>query len=90
MSAVQMEQNSRWLTAQNKLAQLRKIAWLPACSCISLASSSGYFENVWVWVANHDLDAPVDSNSTTTTSTQISIYAARGVLILLHIEVCSD
>ncbi|RHZ63561.1 hypothetical protein CDV55_106217 [Aspergillus turcosus] len=42
------------------------------------ASSSGYFENVWAWVADHDLDAPVDSNSTTTTSTQINIYAGRG------------
>jgi hypothetical protein len=45
------------------------------------ASSSGYFENVWAWVADHDLDAPVDSSSTTTAATQINIYAGRGVLI---------
>lgn len=34
--------------------------------------SSGYFENVWGWVADHDLDVLAQ--------TQIDIYAARGKL----------
>lgn len=42
-------------------------------------TASGYFENVWVWVADHDMDKPVKGN--TTTATQIDIYAARAVLI---------
>jgi hypothetical protein len=42
-------------------------------------TSSGYFENVWAWVADHDID--VSPNGNTTTATQIDIYAARGVLI---------
>ncbi|KAI4724637.1 pectin lyase-like protein [Aureobasidium sp. EXF-10728] len=41
--------------------------------------SSGYFENVWGWTADHDLDLPVDGN--TTTSTQLDVYAGRGFLI---------
>jgi len=36
-------------------------------------SSSAYLENVWAWVADHDLDIPAQ--------TQIDIYAARGILI---------
>ncbi|KAK6507623.1 hypothetical protein TWF481_006049 [Arthrobotrys musiformis] len=35
--------------------------------------SAGYFENVWAWVADHDLDTPEQ--------TQISIYVSRGILI---------
>lgn len=35
--------------------------------------SSGYLENVWVWVADHDLDV-VDQ-------TQIDVYVGRGILI---------
>jgi hypothetical protein len=35
--------------------------------------SSAYLENVWVWVADHDLDV--------VTQDQIDIYVARGVLI---------
>ncbi|EGX44187.1 hypothetical protein AOL_s00210g59 [Orbilia oligospora ATCC 24927] len=35
--------------------------------------SAGYFENVWAWVADHDLDTPAQ--------TQISIYVGRGILI---------
>lgn len=34
--------------------------------------SSGYFENMWLWVADHDLD---------TDGTQVSVAVARGVLI---------
>jgi hypothetical protein len=30
---------------------------------------------MWAWVADHDLDAPVDSSSTTTAAMQINIYA---------------
>lgn len=41
--------------------------------------SSGYFENVWAWVADHYLDEPPVGN--TTESTEINIYAARGILI---------
>jgi hypothetical protein len=37
------------------------------------SSASGYFENVWVWVADHDLDIPSQD--------QVSIYAARCLLI---------
>ncbi|KAF7372867.1 Glucan 1,3-beta-glucosidase [Mycena sanguinolenta] len=36
-------------------------------------TSSGYFENVWVWNADHDLDDPNQS--------QINSYSGRGVLI---------
>lgn len=35
--------------------------------------SSAYLENVWAWVADHDLDIPEQ--------TQIDIYVARGILI---------
>ncbi|KAK6519188.1 hypothetical protein TWF281_003877 [Arthrobotrys megalospora] len=36
-------------------------------------TSSGYFENAWIWTADHDLDV--------ITQDQIDIYVARGVLI---------
>ncbi|KAF3910421.1 hypothetical protein ABW20_dc0105272 [Dactylellina cionopaga] len=36
-------------------------------------SSSAYLENVWAWVADHDLDIPAQS--------QVDIYVGRGVLI---------
>lgn len=50
----------------------------PNCMAASLLlhltpSSSGYFENIWVWVADHDIDNPAQ--------TQIDIYAGRGILI---------
>ncbi|KAF3902986.1 hypothetical protein ABW20_dc0106112 [Dactylellina cionopaga] len=35
--------------------------------------SSAYLENVWAWVADHDVDIP--------DQTQIDVYVARGVLI---------
>lgn len=44
--------------------------------------ASGYFENVWAWVADHDIDQPPDGN--TTSSAQINIYAARGILVESH------
>ncbi|KAF3192365.1 hypothetical protein TWF225_000614 [Orbilia oligospora] len=36
-------------------------------------TSSGYFENAWIWTADHDLNV--------VTQDQIDIYVARGVLI---------
>lgn len=39
------------------------------------SKSSGYFENVWAWVADHDLDQPPNVDSS------IDIYSARGILI---------
>ncbi|KAK6343403.1 hypothetical protein TWF730_010992 [Orbilia blumenaviensis] len=41
--------------------------------------SSGYFENIWAWTADHDLDTPVTGRDTA--ATQISIFSARGILI---------
>jgi hypothetical protein len=50
----------------------------PKCAAASLLlyltpKSSAYIENVWVWVADHDLDV--------VTQDQIDVYVARGVLI---------
>ncbi|KAK0123765.1 hypothetical protein ONS95_008770 [Cadophora gregata] len=42
--------------------------------------ASGYFENVWAWVADHDNDK-VMVNQPDSSSSQISIYCARGMLI---------
>lgn len=36
------------------------------------SGATGYFENVWAWVADHDLDDP--------TNTMISVAVARGIL----------
>ncbi|GAB7356620.1 hypothetical protein MBLNU459_g7342t1 [Dothideomycetes sp. NU459] len=54
-------------------------------SCIAAAMlfhmtprSSGYFENVWMWTADHDLDAP---NGLSAAASQISIVSTRGALI---------
>jgi glucan 1,3-beta-glucosidase len=51
-------------------------------------SSSGYFENVWAWVADHDPDNKLNAGITEGLSgvpenvqTDISVYAARGILI---------
>ncbi|ATY64012.1 LysM domain protein [Cordyceps militaris] len=37
---------------------------------------SGYFENMWAWVADHDLDDAAGDNSN-----QINVYFGRGILI---------
>jgi hypothetical protein len=37
------------------------------------ASASGYFENNWLWVADHDIDTPAQ--------TQINIFSGRGLLV---------
>lgn len=42
--------------------------------------SNGYFENVWVWVADHDNDFSLYDQFDSTIS-QISIFSARGMLI---------
>ncbi|KAE9377716.1 glycoside hydrolase family 55 protein [Stipitochalara longipes BDJ] len=36
-------------------------------------SANGYFENMWAWVADHDLDDPAQ--------TQVSVGVARGILM---------
>ncbi|RYP82595.1 hypothetical protein DL769_001589 [Monosporascus sp. CRB-8-3] len=43
--------------------------------------SPGYFENVWIWTADHDMDVEVPGGTETTTDAQINIYTARGTLI---------
>ncbi|EJP61727.1 Pectin lyase fold/virulence factor [Beauveria bassiana ARSEF 2860] len=57
----------------------------PGCSAASLMmhltkSASGYFENMWLWGADHMIDDPdwVDPKND---MTQTSIYVARGFLI---------
>jgi hypothetical protein len=50
----------------------------PECIAASLLlhltpTSNAYLENIWVWVADHDLDAPEQD--------QIDVYSARGILI---------
>ncbi|KYK61874.1 Pectin lyase fold/virulence factor [Drechmeria coniospora] len=57
----------------------------PGCSAASLMmhlrkSASGYFENMWLWVADHMIDDPdyVDAKNE---MTQTSIYVARGLLV---------
>ena len=42
--------------------------------------SSGYFENNWVWTADHDMDVP-ENAAETTSNAQISVFSARGILI---------
>ncbi|KAL2203358.1 pectin lyase-like protein [Sarocladium strictum] len=44
-------------------------------------SASGYFENVWVWTADHDMDVAVPGGVETTTDAQINVFTARGVLV---------
>ncbi len=65
----------------------------PNCMAASLllhvtTDSSGYFDNVWVWVADHGLDNPLNAEAYNNpegiplnVQTQISINAARGLLI---------
>lgn len=51
-------------------------------------SASGYFENVWAWVADHDLDAPENADTTegpdgvpTNVKTNINVFVHRGILV---------
>ncbi|KAK4102737.1 glycoside hydrolase family 55 protein [Parathielavia hyrcaniae] len=57
----------------------------PGCNAASLMmhitpSASGYFENMWLWVADHMIDDPdlIDANNT---MVQNSVYVARGLLV---------
>lgn len=52
------------------------------------SQASGYFENVWAWTADHDLDNSLNSKATESEEgiplnvlTDISIYSGRGILI---------
>ncbi|KAK1963446.1 pectin lyase-like protein, partial [Colletotrichum sublineola] len=67
------------------LAECPKFAFNDNCICASLLfhvtpQASGYFENIWIWLADHDNDHSV-YDSPDKVSNQISIYAARGTLI---------
>jgi hypothetical protein len=44
------------------------------------SEANGYFENVWAWVSDHDNDKSI-YNQPDSSSTQISIFAALGMLI---------
>ncbi|KAK8091314.1 glucan 1- 3-beta-glucosidase [Apiospora phragmitis] len=44
------------------------------------SQASGYFENVWAWVADHDNDFST-VNLTDKTAGQVGVYGARGMLI---------
>ncbi|KAK4173152.1 glucan-beta-glucosidase [Triangularia setosa] len=44
------------------------------------SQANGYFENVWAWVSDHDNDKTL-VNQPDSSSTQISIFGARGMLI---------
>jgi hypothetical protein len=41
---------------------------------------SAYMENIWLWVADHDMDDP-DLTGNNNAMTQVSVYNARGFLI---------
>ncbi|KAL4893184.1 pectate lyase superfamily protein-domain-containing protein [Aspergillus ambiguus] len=43
-------------------------------------SGSAYVENMWLWVADHDLD-DLDLSDNNNTMTQLSVYNARGFLV---------
>lgn len=43
-------------------------------------NSSGYFENMWLWTADHMIDDP-DLKDDKNAMTQISVFTARGMLI---------
>ncbi|OAA34929.1 LysM domain protein [Beauveria brongniartii RCEF 3172] len=47
-----------------------------AIMLVKTNKGSGYFENMWAWVADHDLDDPAGDDSN-----QINVYFARGILI---------
>ncbi|KFX87604.1 hypothetical protein V490_08138, partial [Pseudogymnoascus sp. VKM F-3557] len=62
-----------------------KFGFNEACICAALLfhvtpQASGYFENVWVWLADHDNDLVISDNPDKLAN-QISLYAARGTLI---------
>lgn len=44
------------------------------------SQGSGYFENMWLWVADHDLD-DADLTNDNNFMTQCSVYVGRGLLV---------
>ncbi|KAI1863819.1 uncharacterized protein JN550_009317 [Neoarthrinium moseri] len=44
------------------------------------SQASGYFENVWLWVADHNIDDP-DWDNDNNFMTQCSVYVGRGLLV---------
>lgn len=67
------------------LADCPKTGIYSKCEAASMllhitSESSGYFENIWAWTADHDLDAPV-GDADTTSATQINVFTGRGILI---------
>lgn len=69
-----------------QLANCPKLTGTIDKSCIAasmllhmISDISGYFENVWGWLADHDINETPDGN--TINSAQINIYGARGILI---------
>jgi glucan 1,3-beta-glucosidase len=44
------------------------------------SKASGYFQNVWAWVADHDIDAG-GCDGVSTSCSQVSVFCARGILI---------
>ncbi|KAL0934896.1 LysM domain-containing protein [Colletotrichum truncatum] len=57
----------------------------PGCQAASLMmhitpQASGYFENMWLWVADHLID-DLDWNDANNTMPQVSVYVARGLLV---------
>ncbi len=62
-----------------------KFGYNEACMCVSLLlhvtkEASGYFENVWAWVADHDNDMSLYWEVDLSAS-QISLYGGRGILV---------
>ncbi|KFY05268.1 hypothetical protein O988_00131 [Pseudogymnoascus sp. VKM F-3808] len=67
------------------IADCPKFSFNEQCIAASLMfhvtkQASGYFENVWAWVADHDNDENM-YNQFDKTANQISVYGARGMLI---------
>ncbi|KAK2616718.1 hypothetical protein QQS21_000330 [Conoideocrella luteorostrata] len=62
-----------------QVAQCPKVTSIPSgCVAASMMlhitpQSNGYFENMWVWIADHDLDDP--------DNTMVTVAAARGILV---------
>ncbi|KAH8711250.1 Glucan 1,3-beta-glucosidase [Beauveria bassiana] len=73
------------LTTHLDLATCPRFSNNAACIAASLLfrvtpQANGYFENVWAWVGDHDNDQTI-VNQPDSSATQISVFAARGMLI---------
>ncbi|KAK8023663.1 Pectin lyase fold/virulence factor [Apiospora rasikravindrae] len=67
------------------VATCPKFSHNDACICVSMLlhitkQASGYFENFWAWVADHDNDMSLYWELDSSKS-QISLFGARGVLV---------